>query len=167
MPFSLKRGNLVQNGGFEQGLAGWLGAANVGIVPSALSHSGMIAAAMGKPDGTAPADILQDVPALPRRTYKCQFFVAGVRPGPADLSVDIRWMCAGAGDAGCALECGPVLVRGVTIGPAALGAWKAVIAYTDAAPPGAEAARIVFSKGPGTAQCNYLLVDDVIFVERD
>lgn len=167
MPVSLKRGNLVLNGGFEQGLTGWLGVDNVGLVPSALCHEGLIAAAMGDPCANAPAGMFQDVPVLPRRTYKLQFFVAGVEKNPGDLTVDVRWICGAGGDTGCALEGGPVLVQGETTGPARLGAWKAVIAYTEAAPHGADSARIVFHREPGCDECNYLLVDDVIFVERD
>lgn len=165
MPVSLKRGNLVLNGGFEQGFAGWLGTQNVKLAPSSLCHEGLVAAAMGDPCHDAQAAMFQDVPVLPRRTYKLQFFVAGAEMDPGDLIVDVRWICGAGGDTGCALEGGPVLVQGKTTGPAHLGAWKAVIAYTEAAPHGADSARIVFRSEPGCGECNYLLVDDVIFSE--
>jgi len=166
MPLGLWRGNLVQNGGFERGLADWLGVTNVDLESSPLCHEGLLAAAMGKPDNAAPADMFQDVPVAPRHTYKLGFFAAGVETNPGDLVVDVRWI-GYAGDIGCALAGGPVLVRGDTTGRAASGAWKAVITYTESAPPGAETARICLVKAPGTLTASYLLVDDVVLVQRD
>lgn len=167
MPFGLKKGNLVQNGGFEQGLAGWLGIANVELAGAPLPHEGLVAAAMGKADNTAEAEMFQDVPVLPRHTYRLELYAAGAQMRPADLIVDVHWICGFAGDTGCALTGGPLVVPGVTTGSAVSGAWKAVSAYTEAAPPGACLARICLRKPPGTATANYLLVDDVIFAERD
>ncbi len=167
MPFSLNKGNLVQNGGFEQGLTGWLGVANVDLAGTPSCHEGLVAAAMGKPDNTAEAEMFQDVPVAPRRTYRLELFVAGARLDPADLVVDVHWVCGSAGDAGCAVGSGPLIVPGHTTGAALDGAWKAVIAYTEAAPAGAELARIRLRKAPGPVATNCLLVDDVVFVEQD
>ncbi len=166
MLLSQKRGNLVQNGGFEEGLAGWLGAENVGL-SSPLCHEGLIAAAMGKPDNTECAQMFQDVPVLAGHTYKLELSVAGaVTVNPADLIVDVRWVSP-CGEIGPALDCGVLLVQGLTTGWARSGTWKTVVAYTETAPLGADCARLCLIKRPGETAGNYLLVDDVIFVERD
>lgn len=166
MLLNQKRGNLVQNGGFEQGLASWLGADNVGL-SSPLCHQGLIAAAMGKPDNTALASMLQDVPVLPGRVYRLELSVAGAEAvNPADLVVDVHWVLPCA-EIQPALGCGPLLIHGQTTGPASVNAWKTAVVFTETAPLGADSARICLTKCGGDAACNYLLVDDVIFVERD
>lgn len=164
MPFAEKKGNEVQNGGFEQGLSSWLGVDNVELETNWRQHEGLVAAAMGKADNTCPATMFQDVPASMSRTYKLQFAVSGAEPHPAELSVDVRYLnCVGA-DLGSALGCSPLTVQPETIGCAGAGAYKTVVTFTEPAPLGTAAARIFFTKCPGCAG-NYLLVDDVVFVD--
>jgi len=166
VPFYFARGNLVVNGGFEEGLTGWSNITNVGLEGRLNSHEGLVAAAMGKTNNTLTSFLQQDVPILPRRFYKLTLYVAGLAPEPADLSVDIRWLDLAASDLGTAVEGpSPVLVPAATIGAAATGAYRAVIIYTSEAPPPVAAARIILSKAPGTAE-NFVLVDDVLFEQQ-
>jgi len=161
------RGNLVFNGGFEQGLAGWAGVCNVELESQIHAHEGTIVAAMGKPDNTLAATMHQDVPVIPKCTYKLQLFVAGVDLAPADLWVDVRWVNAVGDDLGTALPTPtPVFVPKTTTGSANTGAFKAVIAYTTQAPFAAVRARILLSKAPGSVESNFLLVDNVIFEKQ-
>ena len=165
MLYSKKKGNLVQNGGFEQGLGSWLGVCNVGI--SSRSHEGLVAAAMGKPDNHAPASMFQDVSVCPGHVYRLQLSVAGAEEGdPGDLEVEIHWVGSCA-DLEPAIGCDPFIVQGKTTGSARCNAWKTAVIHTETAPLGADSARISLRRCEGNSECNYLLVDDVIFVERD
>lgn len=172
MPFGIEGGSLVQNGGFEQGLTNWT-ATNVDLAPSSQSHEGLISAAMGSPDNCMAAELLQDVPVVPRAQFKLELFVSGVAANPANLTIDVRWFCEDSDnpedpeDLGSALKCGPVLVPGITTGPVSANAWKAVIICTLPAPPEADFARILLTKAPGTLATNFLLIDDVSFVGLD
>jgi len=219
--------NLVQNGGFEQGLTSWLGACNVGL-SSPRCHEGLVAAALGKPDSRSPAKMFQDVNVCPGRSYRLQLSVAAAESegDPGDLEVQVLWLgpCA---ELDPAIGCDPLVVQGKTT----CCSWKTVVAYTGVVPFGTDTARICLKRLPagsrrhkpcgdpceedscgeeGCAEdlceqgaceenscrqdsceaasveedscqetscgqdsrrkgpdCNYLLVDDVIFVERD
>ncbi|MBE3520155.1 MAG: hypothetical protein IMW97_07660 [Firmicutes bacterium] len=166
MPFYLTRPNLVLNGGFEEGLAGWTNVSNVGLEGRPNSHEGLAAAAMGKPNNTLTALMQQDVPICPRRFYRLILYVAGLLVAPADLTIDLRWLDTTGTDLGTALEGpSPVLVPAVTIGAAATGAYRAIVIYTAQAPSTAVAARIILSKAPG-AEGNLVLVDDVLLEQQ-
>lgn len=165
MLFNVNKGNLVVNGGFEQGLAGWAGHCNVGLVGSAFSHEGLVAAALGKPDNLLEASIYQDVCISPKRTYIFRFFVAGVSSNPADLTADVLWLDS-CGNVICsALDCS-IFVPGATTGPTCRGGYKAIVAYTERAPFSASAARILFYKAQGEVCDNFVLLDDVMFQEQ-
>jgi len=161
------RGDLVQNGGFEQGLTGWT-ATNVGLEDRSYAHEGLLIAAMGKPDGNdAPASMYQDVPVKPGRFYKLYFFASGVDDDPADLTVDVRWLNDVGGDLGTALPSpSPLVVPAATIGEADFGEWKWIAIYTSESPFNAAQARIRFDKAAGTVATNFLLVDDVVFADQ-
>ncbi|MGI6631497.1 MAG: hypothetical protein ACOX5M_00440 [Bacillota bacterium] len=164
MLFAEKRMNEVQNGGFEQGLAFWLGADNVSLETGGRQHEGLVAAALGKEDNTCPASLFQDVRAFPLSTYKLQFAVSAFEADPGDLTVDVRYLDSVGADLGSALGCVPIRVQSETLGCADKGAYKTVIVVTEPAPFGTAAARIIFEKSPGS-HGNYLLLDDVIFVD--
>ncbi len=165
MLFNFSKGNLVVNGSFEQGFAGWCGIDNVGLEGSALSHEGLIAAAMGKPNNLLEAVIFQDVCIVPRRTFFLRFFVAGVTSNPADLTVDVLWLDPCGNVISSALTA-PIFVPAITTGPAGKGGYKAIVSYTERAPVSAAAARLFFHKAPGTVENNFLLLDTVIFAEQ-
>lgn len=155
-----RKGNLVQNGGFEQGLASWLGVDNVGL-SSPHCHEGLVAAAMGKPDNHAPSSMFQDVCISPGHVYRLELSVAGAGEGnPGNLAVEVHWVgpCA---ELECAIGCEEFIVQGQTT-----GAWKTAVVYTDIVPPLTNTARICLRRCGGDSECDYLLVDDVIFVER-
>lgn len=161
-----RKGNLVVNGGFERGLTGWDGVCNVGLQSVAGAHQGLVAAAMGKPDNTLPASMFQEVPVVPGMVYRLELFVAGVDQAPADLTVDVRWLDRSGRDLGSALDPqGPVTVMSATIGAVTKGGYKDVVLYTSPAPVAASCATILLDKTPGSAQSNFLLVDDVMFFE--
>ncbi|MCL5676879.1 MAG: hypothetical protein M1602_03245 [Firmicutes bacterium] len=161
------RGDLVQNGGFEQGLTGWT-TTNVGLEDRSYAHEGLLIAAMGKPDGNlALASMYQDVPVRPGRFYKLYFFVAGVAIDPADLTVDVRWLSDTGGDLGTGLPSpSPLFVPNATIGAAGAGEWKWVAVYANESPYNAVQARISFNKAIGLVVINYLLIDDVVFADQ-
>ncbi len=160
------RGDLVQNGGFEQGLTNWT-TSNVGLEDRSFAHEGLLIAAMGKPDNTLVASMYQDVPVRPGRFYKLYFFVSGVLVDPADLTVDVRWLSAVGGDLGTALPSpSPLFVPGATVGAAGAGEWKWIAIYTNESPYNAAQARIRFDKAIGAIATNYLLVDDVLFADQ-
>jgi hypothetical protein len=89
---------------------------------------------------------------------------AGEDMSAPDLSVEVHWVSPCC-DLEPALGCGPLLVQGSTTGPAAANAWKTTVAYTEAAPPGVEFARICL-RTCGGPSCSYLLVDDCQFVDE-
>ena len=165
MPLSAGCGNLVQNGGFEQGLDSWLGLENLALESLPLCHQGLLALALGKPDPAMPSGIFQDVPVTQRRTYRIELFVAGVDQDPPDLLVDVRWVgCCGEGDS--ALAGGPIRVRNNAVCPPGRVVWKAVSAYTGAVPPGTDSARIRLSTTCDSEIGGYVLVDDLSFTPR-
>lgn len=165
MVFNFNKGNLVVNGSFEQGFAGWSGIDNVGLEGSALSHEGLIVAAMGKPNNLLDAVIFQDVCIVPRRAFFLRFFVSCVAPNSADLTVDVLWLDRYGNIISSALTA-PIVVPGITTGSAGKGGYKAVVSYTECAPASAAAARLLFQKAPGTVEDNFLLLDTVIFAEQ-
>ncbi len=165
MLFNVNRGNLVVNGGFEQGLAGWAGICNVGLAGAAFSHEGLVAAAMGKPNNLLEATVFQDVCIAPKRTFVLKFFVSGAFLNPADLTVDVLWLDS-CGNILCSARAAPILVPGETTGPAGRGGYKAIVTYTEQAPFSAVAARILFGKAAGSSCDNFVLLDDVIFQEQ-
>lgn len=160
------RGDLVQNGGFEQGLTGWT-TSNVGLEDKSFAHEGLLIAAMGKPDNTLVASMYQDVLVKPSRFYKLYFFLSGVNDDPADLTVDVRWLSAVGGDLGTALPSpSPLTIPAATIGEADFGEWKWIAIYTQESPYNAAQARIRFDKAAGTVATDFLLVDDVVFADQ-
>ena len=102
--------------------------------------------------------------AFPLSTYKLQFAVSAFEADPGDLTVDVRYLDSVGADLGSALGCVPIRVQSETLGCADKGAYKTVIVVTEPAPFGTAAARIIFEKSPGS-HGNYLLLDDVIFVD--
>ena len=127
MLFAEKRMNEVQNGGFEQGLAFWLGADNVSLETGGRQHEGLVAAALGKEDNTCPASLFQDV----RLSLYLQVAVRGfgVRGRPGDLTVDVRYLDSVGADLGSGpLGACPSASQSETLGCADKGAaYKTVI----------------------------------------
>jgi hypothetical protein len=160
----VRNGNLIQNGGFEQGLAFWSGVTNVCLSPRFRAHEGMIAAAMGEGDNTLSSEMHQDVRVLPQTSYKLSFFVAGLDKKPADLTVSITWLCRSHKELGSGLP-EPLLIPAESISSAGNGGYRAIVAYTLKTPPQAFLARIKFTKEPGDCD-NYVLIDDCVFVEQ-
>ena len=165
MPFSAASGELVQNGGFEQGLDYWLGQENLALESAPKCHQGLLALALGKPDPSMPAGTFQDVPVMQRRTYRVELFVAASGQEPPALLVDVRWVgCCGEGDS--ALAGGPIRIPASVVCTSDRMAWKAVSAYTGSPPPGTDAARIRLETTCGSESDGYVLIDDVSFTPR-
>ena len=146
----------MQNGGFEQGFASWLGILDV-TLSSPWCHEGLISAAMSQ-----SAAMFQDVSVGPGHVYQLQLSVAATGEGePPDLEIKVLWVgpCAELREA---LGCDPVVIQGKTT-----GFWKTAVLYTTPAPPGTDTARICLRTCQREGECSRLLVDDVIFVERD
>ncbi len=133
--------NLIQNGGFEQGLTSWLGARNVGL-SSPRCHEGLVAAAMGKPNSKSPATMFQDVRVCPGRSYRLQLSVAAAQPegDPGDLEVQVLWVgpCA---ELEPAIGCDPLVIQGRTT-----CSWKTAVVYTGVVPFGVDTARICLTR---------------------
>lgn len=154
-------GDLIVNGGFEEGLVGWT-ATNVGLGGVTTAHEGLTAADMGLFDNTIDAFLSQTVRVVPSQFYKLYFHVSGIGSPSPDLEVTIDWLDFANNVIGSALTPSPLFLHHETIGQSIDGEWKFVTAFTNRAPFAAASARITFHKLPGIGP-SALTLDDVVF----
>ncbi len=162
--FALRRpcaGNLVYNGGFAEGLAGWLHD-NVSVLPCRFAHSGSSAAGMGVRCNNHSALLAQHIRLPQTETplfLQLTFHLAGARAHPAALDVKLVWL----DEIGTALGAGvSTVVPQWAIGAGACGIWNSYSFVTSQAPDQACFAELRFLKLPGCDSGNFLVIDDVL-----
>ena len=85
------QGNIVQNGGFEQGYAGWGWTYNFGV------WYGFPDAAEGRNWGEVDGTIYQDLATIPGQQYQLQFALAGNLNISSSAVVNVLWGGNGIG----------------------------------------------------------------------
>lgn len=167
----MAQGNLVQNGGFELGLAFWNASptittpqlvGNAGIdEQEELVHSGMMAAKLGANDATNPSGIWQDVPINPFTRFELIFHVTGADDDPTDLTAQVLWLDDSKTEIGQGLS---IYIGKEALGGIQEGEWQTHAHITSISPSNARFARLTFSaNGSGN---NPVYLDDVVFFAR-
>lgn len=155
-------GNLVRNGGFEDGLAHWSignGAWVGGIEP----HEGQGAAGLGTSRRNRRSASLEQVIRLPQRCgprfFTLVFQLAGRWKFPASLQVSLTWLDG----SGASMGTGVFLhIPRRAIGNGSQGEWNTYHCVTTEAPAGAEVAQLLFFKLAGRQRTNFMVIDDVV-----
>lgn len=157
-------GNLVVNGGFEEGLAAWH-AANVRVVTGKETHEGRGAAGLGAYRCNRRSALLfQDV-TIPRDTphqfFQVLFHVGGFKDRPAPLSFCLLWLDE---DKHILTSGAHARIQPRAIGNASRGKWTTYALITNEAPREAAFARLRFAKRPGRRRRNFVVIDDIVMM---
>lgn len=158
------RGNLVKNGGFEDGLMHW-SASNVKIVGGKETHEGRYAAGLGaRRYNRRASSLLQDVkiPSVtPSQFFQIIFHIAGYKDAPAGLALTASWLSAEMALLGIGAQ---AYIQPRAIGNGSRGKWNTYNLVTFEAPLEAAYLRLHFSKPSGHKAQNFLTLDDVVVV---
>lgn len=158
------RGNLVINGGFEDGLMHW-SASNVMIVGGKEPHEGRYAAGLGARQYNRRASSLQQdvrIPSVtPSQFFQIIFHVAGYKDAPAGLALIASWLSAEKALLGIGAQ---ALIQPRAIGNGSRGKWNTYNLVTFEAPRGAAFLRLHFAKPSGPKAYNFLTLDDVVVI---
>ena len=142
--------NLIQNPSFETGLLNWK-FVNV-VVASDLPYEGAAVARMGAGTSTLFQDVL--IKQFRRPSFRLSFGLAAPEGPPGNITANVQWLdecCRVIGNALC------LNIPGITIFEQE--GWLPYSVVTDAAPPGASFARVIFSKSATGAEDDFLDVD--------
>ncbi|WP_088553695.1 hypothetical protein [Calderihabitans maritimus] len=147
--------NLVQNPGFEAGLAGWTA---TNVTPADVNpFEGTAAARLGP----GIASLFQDIPidGYKRLSFLLSFAVeAPLSFNPGDLTVQVQWLDATGTVIGIGLS---LFIPSATTGTQFF--WLTYVDATENAPINAKTARIIFSKAQGSGR-DVLDVDKVVLL---
>lgn len=164
--FTIPKGNLLKNPGFELGLEFWkipevlpcTDCRNVSVLGLS-PHSGLASLCMGYCDETHPAVVYQDVRVSPGCHYELDFSLAGIHAAKTAFQAEVNWLDDDGDDVGIALA---IFVS--EVGSASCGAWTLHTGITEEAPLAARGARVSLAKGATDA---LVLVDDVLFFKSE
>lgn len=160
------KGNLISNGGFEEGAAceppeDWM-STNTLTVGHNLAFTGCRAASLGEECPSAPAVLYQDVGVIPMHRYQLSFQLGADDCETGDLIVEVRWMDSSCNDLGPGLH---VFASGKVSPDVDRGLWDAHVHLTECAPVCVCLARVVFTRSPRHCEDGPNLLDAVVLAD--
>ncbi|MDQ7793836.1 MAG: hypothetical protein RDU89_05410 [bacterium] len=157
-------GNLVENPGFEDGLASWA-ITNGGLVGGIEPHEGSWAAGLGTCGRNRQVSTLEQDIRIPEgecgRFFALTFQLAGRWKFPASLQVSLTWLDSQRQPLGTGAW---LYIPRRAVGNGSQGSWNTYSLITTEAPARACWAQLRFVKSGGYRRRNFAVIDDVILV---